>query len=291
MRAFSLGFAGALAGAIVFVTAAAAAIEIRVPPKIEAGGAFTIQTSGTGSANFYLLGPSLASKRTIQLSSGVAVAPDEVSNAGEYRAVVCAGSDCTSAAFEVRAGKPARLSFFLHPSRVPVSLPNAIDATAVISDRYDNLVLAPTNIRFEISGGSSPATVKVVTTDRGIAWMRLASSSKAGAVRIAAVLGDIQEPRIIHQVAAEACGLRLNARANGKKTVFDTDPVRDCAGNPLPDGTIVSFTKVDASGKTTVDAPLKKGVAQVELPLKGAARISVACGVVVGNELSLRGAT
>src|SRR5262249_1766936 len=65
-----------------------------------------------------------------------------------------------------------------------------------------------------------------------------------------------------------------------------TDPVRDCSGNPVPDGTVVSFTKMDSGGKTTVDVPVKRGVARVELPVKGNARVFAASGVVTGNELN-----
>ncbi len=71
---------------------------------------------------------------------------------------------------------------------------------------------------------------------------------------------------------------------------MQTDPVRDCSGNNVPDGTIVSFTKTDSSGKTTIDAPIKKGIAKVEMPVVGNARISVASGVVLGNELNVGGA-
>jgi len=46
---------------------------------------------------------------------------------------------------------------------------------------------------------------------------------------------------------------------------------------------------VDASGKTTVDVPIKRGVARVQMPLKGNAKILVASGVVTGNELSVEG--
>ncbi len=47
----------------------------------------------------------------------------------------------------------------------------------------------------------------------------------------------------MQQVAADACNLRI--KAGRKKNVFvvETDPVRDCAGNSVPDGTVVSFTK------------------------------------------------
>jgi hypothetical protein len=58
----------------------------------------------------------------------------------------------------------------------------------------------------------------------------------------------------------------------------------------VPDGTVVSFTKTDAAGKTTVDAPIKRGIARVEMPVSGAASIDVASGVVTGNDLNVAGA-
>jgi hypothetical protein len=70
---------------------------------------------------------------------------------------------------------------------------------------------------------------------------------------------------------------------------IETDAIRDCAGNPLPDGTIVSFTKTDDTGRSTVDTPIKKDKATAQFELSGNARISVACGVALGNELSVSG--
>ncbi|PYV46629.1 MAG: hypothetical protein DMG94_09150 [Acidobacteria bacterium] len=71
--------------------------------------------------------------------------------------------------------------------------------------------------------------------------------------------------------------------------VIETDPVKDCSGNSVPDGTVVSFTKMDAAGKATVDVPIKRGIAKVELPIQGQAKITVASGVVTGNELEVAG--
>ena len=53
----------------------------------------------------------------------------------------------------------------------------------------------------------------------------------------------------------------------------------------LPDGTIVTFTSVDSKGRSTVDARIKKGVARAQLPSTQNATLSVASGVVVGNEI------
>jgi hypothetical protein len=106
---------------------------------------------------------------------------------------------------------------------------------------------------------------------------------------VTAILGDVQEARVIQQVAAEACGLRMRATPRGDVVTIETDPVRDCSGNALPDGTVVSFTKVDREGKSTVDTPIKKGVARVQFSIHGPAQIGVACGVVLGNEVALNG--
>ena len=83
--------------------------------------------------------------------------------------------------------------------------------------------------------------------------------------------------------------MRVKAVASGNMVVIETDPVRDCSGNALPDGTVVSFTAIDREGKSTVDTPIKKGVARTQLSIHGRAQISVACGVVEGNEVAING--
>src|SRR5271165_2808060 len=267
----------------------AAALGLHGPATVSAGQAFNLPTQGSGEASFYLFGPSGALKKTIQLGTDIQVASERVSSAGQYRAIVCSGDDCEHADFEVLPGEPARLAFFLHPSRVPVSAPNAIDATAFLFDRYFNPAFAPAKVEFQIAPAAAARFSQVVTSQRGVAWMRMGSSAKEGSVRITAAVGQLAQPRMIQQVAAEACGLRIKAVRDDKGFSFETDPVRDCGGNPLPDGTIVTFTNIDSAGKTTVDAPIKKGVARARLPIQGHARISVACGVVLGNELSMTG--
>ena len=70
---------------------------------------------------------------------------------------------------------------------------------------------------------------------------------------------------------------------------METEPVRDCAGNPVPDGTIITFTAKAGDDTDTVDAPLKKGIAKAQLIAKGPVVISAASGVVMGNELRIGG--
>jgi hypothetical protein len=266
----------------------AGAAELRVPATLEAGQSFSIPAEGTGQATFYLLGPDHVVKRRVTLGSDLAIQSSDVRAAGRYRAILCSSS-CSSAVFQVEAAKPAHLSFFLHPSRVPVSTPQSIDATAFVFDQYFNLVLTPAVVDFRVTPASGAGFSRQSSTRRGAAWMRLDSTPHEGRVQVTAVAANTEEARVIQQVAAEACGLRMKALPSGNVVTLETDPVRDCSGNALPDGTVVSFTKVDREGKSTVDTPIKKGVARVQFGLHGPAQIGVACGVVLGNEVALNG--
>jgi hypothetical protein len=66
---------------------------------------------------------------------------------------------------------------------------------------------------------------------------------------------------------------------------LETDLVRDCRGNPVTDGTIVTFTENFNGSQSVVDVPLKRGVARTDMPAHPGAVISVASGVVMGNEI------
>jgi hypothetical protein len=111
------------------------------------------------------------------------------------------------------------------------------------------------------------------------------SAAKEGNAQFVARVGDVSATRIIQEVPGDPCGLRMSARPSGQKIELETDPLRDCSGNAVPDGTVVTFTEVYEGKQTTVDVPLKRGIAQVELPAYNGAKISAATGVVLGNEI------
>jgi len=280
------------AAVVLACSIVAMAADLRAPANIEAGQAFTISATGFGHGTFYLLGPDHVAKRDVSSGGEIQISGSDVKSAGLYRAILCDGS-CSSVTFDVKPAQPARLSFFLHPSRVPVSMKNSIDATAFVFDRYFNLVLTPVVETFSIVPAAGASFSRQASTHTGVAWMHVDSTSHEGPVRITASIGDgagaVSEVRVVQQVAAEACSLRMKAIPSGGSVTLETDPVRDCSGNTLPDGTIVSFTTVDHDGKSTVDAPIKKGIARARVSVKGAARVNVACGVVLGNEVVLGG--
>lgn len=274
---------------LLIATTMAFAAELHPPARVTAGTAVSIPTAGSGDATFYLLGPSSAIKKQVHLGQDIPVDPTEVETAGKYIASVCGSDGCSSTTFYVVAAAPDQVSFMLHPSRVPVSNPNAINGTAFVFDKFHNLVLTPATVDFEVVQKNGPPLKHSVKAEHGVAWMRMGSTPKEGPVKVIATAGSANEPRVIQQVASDACHLRIKATRNAKGVLVETDPVRDCSGNAVPDGTVVSFTSVDSRGKTTVDAPVKKGIARAELPVSGVARISVASGVVIGNEVTVGG--
>jgi hypothetical protein len=284
IRRFSL-----ISAILSTLTVSAQEPVLQAPATVSAGSPFVVSAKGQGKATFYLLGPSHVARRVIELGQDVSVPGEDVTASGIYQMVACGSAACATRSLEVVPAPAARLSFLLHPSRVPVSTRNAVNATALVFDRYQNTVLAPTQVNFRISIAGQPPSQRSVQTVRGVAAFQMDSRPSQGTLEVTAALGDVAEPRVIQQVASEACGLKMAATPSGGTVNLQTDPIRDCAGNPLPDGTIVSFTKVDNAGRSTVDTPIKKDRATAQFTLSGPARISVACGVVVGNEVSIGG--
>jgi hypothetical protein len=273
----------------VFGAVEAHAAELQVPKQVTAGNAFSIPTTGSGSATFYLVGPSHSAKRQVKLGSGIEVAEDEIRTSGRYIATLCSSDGCESADFFVAATNPAHLSLLVHPSRVRVATNNAMSAVAFVFDKFHNLVLQPVPVEFHITVKDTPAFSKSLNSSNGVAWLHLNSARKEGPAQVVASIQSDSEKRVVQQVASDACNLRIRAARKGKFIAVETEPVRDCSGNSVPDGTVVTFTKVDASGKTTVDAPVKRGVAKVDMPIQGEATISVASGVALGNEVRIGG--
>jgi hypothetical protein len=111
------------------------------------------------------------------------------------------------------------------------------------------------------------------------------STAQQGSDTFVARAGDVSSTRIVAQVPGDPCGLKMSARQSGQQLELSTDPVRDCNGNAVPDGTIVTFTESYRGGQSTVDVPLKRGIAEVQMPVHSGATISVASGVVMGNQI------
>jgi hypothetical protein len=111
------------------------------------------------------------------------------------------------------------------------------------------------------------------------------STAQQGIDKFVARIGDVSSTRVVGQVPGDPCVLKMSARLSGRELELVTDPVRDCSGNPIPDGTIVTFTQAYPGGQSTVDVPIKRGIATVQVAALSGATISVASGVVIGNQI------
>ncbi len=289
MRAGLVGWSAALALSIASMAQAQNG-NLNLPSKVVAGSAFSIPTSGSGPGTLYIVGPGQALRRDVQLGQPVSFAPGVLYDAGEYVAVLIAGSATSSGTFSVTpAPQPETLSFLARPSRLPVGLHDGISGAAYVFDKYHNLITTPMPVSFDLSNPNSATQTQTVTTRDGVAWTRMNSASKEGEAKFIARADGVSTTRVIDEVPGDPCGLTMSAKPDGKKVALQTAPVRDCAGNPVPDGTIVTFTENYHGMQSTVDVPLKKGIASVEMPAWSGATISVASGVVAGNEIHWEG--
>jgi len=260
--------------------------DLTLPKRIQAGAAFSIQSAGSGKGTLYIAGPGQFIKQDVQLGGTIEVATGALYNAGNYSVWLTSDSSTQAGSVEVvSAQKPADLTFIAKPSRLPVALHNAITGTSYVFDAYGNLITKPMQISFQLTNQGSAPQTRTVETRNGAAWTQMDSATREGKAQFIAKVGDISSTRIVGEVPGDPCNIKMSAKAAGNKIQIVTEPVKDCSGNAISDGTIVTFTETYGDMKSTVDVPLKKGIASVEMPARRGATVSVASGVVLGNQI------
>jgi len=265
------------------------AADMIFPERAVAGGKISIETSGSGAATAVLIAPSHVVSKSIVLGRTFELAGDDLADAGQYTLILTSDDGEIAKAFFVSPGPPAHLSFVTHPSRAPVAQKAGITGAAYAFDTYDNLISQPLLVDFKLSGAQAGTIERQVSSRSGVASVNLDSPAREGLLRFDAATGGVRTTRIVRVVADEPCTLQIHAEPlkSGRVRV-QTDPVKDCSGNLVPDGTVVTFTGWDNQGRTTVDVSVKKGIAQVDLPSTGEVRISAASGVALGKQIRLR---
>jgi hypothetical protein len=260
--------------------------DLNLPKIIAAGTAFSIQSAGSGKGTLYIAGPGQMIKQDVQLGGTIEIATGALYNAGHYSVWLTSDSSTQAGSIDVLpAPKASDLTFIAKPSRLPVSLHNGITGSAYVFDSYGNLITKPLQVSFQLSNPGSAPQTRTAETKNGAAWTQMDSATREGKAQFVARVGDISSTRIVGQVPGDPCTIRMSAKPAGNKIQLVTDPVLDCSGNAIPDGTIVTFTETYGDSKSTVDVPLKKGIASVEIPAHRGATISVASGVVLGNQV------
>jgi hypothetical protein len=263
---------------------------LTLPPSLVAGSAFSMPTSGSGKAVLYIVGPGQALRSDVQLGEAASFPAGELYNAGHYVVILAGATSTATGEFDVvPALQPETLGFLAKPSRLPVGLHNGISGAVYVFDAYHNLILTPMPVSLALSSVSSAGQSKTVTTRNGLAWGEMDSAPKEGAAKFVAKAGDVSSTRVIDQVPGDPCSIKISAQPDGKKLLVQTAPVRDCSGNAIPDGTIVTFTETLNDVQSAVDVPLKQGIARVDMPATKGSKISAASGVVAGNEIVWEG--
>ncbi len=177
------------------------------------------------------------------------------------------------------------LASWRDPRAFRSDLQNGITGAVYVFDAFGNLITAPTPVTFQLSVPSEPTQTHSSVAHDGAAWTEMNSDAKEGNGEICGA--GRRRFQHAHHPAGSGRSMRAeNERIQaGNKIDLETDPLRDCSGNPVTDGTIVTFTEAWNGGETTVDAPVKHGVAEAEVPALNGVRLSVATGVVMGNEI------
>ena len=285
MRAGAIWVVSSIALATVpFVSAQSA--NMTLPETITAGSAFSIATSGSGKAVLYIVGPGQALRRDLMKGEPASFPEGALYSAGHYVAILAGETSTDTGEFDVVATPRAEtLGFLAQPSRLPVGIHNGISGTVYVFDTYHNLITTPMQASLELSNASGTVQTRTATTHNGLAWAEMDSAAKEGTVKFVARVGDVSSTRIIDQVPGDPCAIAITAKPDGGKLLVQTAPVHDCSGNAIPDGTIVTFTETFNDTQSTVDVPLKQGVARVSMPAYKGSKISAASGVVAGNEI------
>jgi hypothetical protein len=185
----------------------------------------------------------------------------------------------------VPEAKPAQLSFLAKPSRLQVGIHGGITGAVYVFDSYHNLITTPLQVSFDLSNPSGANQSRTVSTSYGAAWVAMDSTPQQGQDKFVAKIDAVSSTRIVGQVPGDPCNLKMTAQPVGGKIHLITEPVRDCSGNAVPDGTIVTFTESRGNAESTVDVPLKRGIAEVQMPAISGSTITVASGVVLGNQI------
>lgn len=261
-------------------------LGLTVPKTIQAGSALTVTSTGSGNGTLYIIGPDEVLRKTVQLGVDLQIAAGELVHAGHYLAILSSASGAQSTSFNVLPSeKPAKVRFLAEPSRLPVAIHDGVAGAVYVSDQFGNLITTPTPVSFQLSTPTGPPQTETAVTRSGAAWAKMSTTAHEGHDSFVVRVGGVSVTRLIHQVAGDPCQLSMSVHSASQGLQLETAPVRDCSGNPVPDGTIVTFTENNNGSLSTADVPIKHGIAKVDLPAHPGSVLSAASGVVLGNQI------
>jgi hypothetical protein len=243
---------------VEFVSAIAAELTVEADPEqIPADGTSTSTITATvsdpqhnpvpdGTVVRFTTSLGLIGPATVNTSGGIA------------KATLHSGTDPGTATVTVRAETltqqvevefldttAAHLSLKADPTRIPADGTSTSTITATVTDAQNNPVPDGTPVKFTTSlGFMAPATAD---TQGGTATATLHSGTQAGTATVKVKVGTLTRQVQVALVDATPAYLTATAKpkqipADGTSTSTITAVVSDAQHNPVPDGTVVTFT-------------------------------------------------
>jgi adhesin/invasin len=173
-------------------------------------------------------------------TNGVATATLSSMVAGLAKVTATVGLSSTTAQVTFTPGPPTNLSLIAAPSTLQVGNLSALTATA--TDQFGNPVVNGIVVSFTTNLGSASPVTRVTTN--GIATATL-SSTLPGTAVVTATVGSLSATRLVTFTPGPPTNLSLAAAPStlqvGNLSAL-TATVADQFGNPVVNGTVVSFT-------------------------------------------------
>ena len=177
-------------GELIVIICVACAIsagqDLKSPDHAVAGAALKLETSGSGDATLYLVGPASAIKRSVKLGEAVELKPEEVSASGIYTAALKGGGANVTRTFYVAPAAPSKLVFLARPSRVAVGQKDALSGVIFLFDANKNLSFDASDVHFQLTVNDAAAAARSVAAHNGIAWTRFDSARREGPAQFVA---------------------------------------------------------------------------------------------------------
>lgn len=275
-------------------------ITMRAPTTIVAGTPFTVTLSSQPSVDranvtLFLLNTNGTQLLTGNLQQGLAHIPiaapiTEIS--GEMELVAHIGSHSARATVSIVPGEAVEpVLALVGPRSITADGEHWTMLTALPKDRFGNAVADETPVTVRVSHPAADGatnrtqidTVEVLTakTKYLLAWVRVFSRTNAGRMYMAAASGDAHSPErtaIAVPGPPVAFGLQAEMRqrdADGRRLItVETERLQDRFGNPLLDGTAVTFLVTNPDG-TTRSLPTQS--------IDGTARVQIQAPAIPGS--------
>jgi len=179
---------------------------------------------------------------------------------------------------------PSFLNVSANPSVIPADNQSTASIKAVVSDQDNNPVSDGTEVHFEIIDGSGTIESNKTTTD-GVAISTLTSSTQPDTVTIVARVDQLTDTTTVRYIVGEAATITATADssslpADGSTSTRIVADVFDASGNPVIDGTLVTFSADIGDITPNAQTVAGRAVAQFSSSVTGTATIVASVGGV-----------